>query len=152
MLFLIGYHIRANDRILETTKELSEEEFTRSASLDHGTAFQTFRHMVDVDWSWREFCTGNDVGETYIWDVTPLPDLDSISAFWVDERERLLAYVGALDEDELGQPMTFGQDQPVTVPRWQIIAHVVNHGTQHRSELARYLTDCGRSPGDLSMI
>jgi hypothetical protein len=24
--------------------------------------------MVDVDWSWREFCTGNDIGQIYFWD------------------------------------------------------------------------------------
>ena len=38
------------------------------------------------------------------------------------------------------------------VPMWQMLAHVVNHGTQHRSEAAVILTDAGRSPGDLDMI
>lgn len=32
---------------------------------------------------------------------------------------------------------------------WHCLLHVVNHGTQHRSEAAAILTGYGRSPGDL---
>ncbi len=35
---------------------------------------------------------------------------------------------------------------------WQMLAHVINHGTQHRSEAAALLTDAGRSPGEIDMI
>lgn len=38
------------------------------------------------------------------------------------------------------------------IPMWQLLTHVVNHGTQHRSEAAALLTEGGRSPGDLDMV
>ncbi len=152
VLFLVRYHVRANERILEKTAELSDQEFRRPAGFDHGTAFQTLRHLVDVEWSWREFLNGNDVGETYLWDVSPMTDLQSISAFSADEHARLLAYVGSLDQRDLDEPLVIGDEEPVDVPRWQLLAHIVNHGTQHRSELARYLTECGHSPGDLDLV
>jgi len=42
--------------------------------------------------------------------------------------------------------------QPSDVRFWQMLAHVVNHGTQHRSEAAALLTTAGRSPGEIDMI
>ena len=35
---------------------------------------------------------------------------------------------------------------------WQMLLHLLNHGTQHRSEAALLLTQVGRSPGDLDLI
>lgn len=119
----------------------------RPASLDHGTAFQTLRHLADVEWSWREFCSGHDPGETYAWDHFPLDDLGSIRAFIAEEDVRLREYVKGLDQTTLAERLG-----TKSFPRWLLIAHVVNHGTQHRSELARYLTELGHSPGDMDLI
>ena len=146
LLPFVRFHAWANRRILDTAAELTNDEFRRAAGLDHGTAFQTLRHLVDVDWSWREFCAGNDVGETYVWERVPLEDLASISAFCSEEDATILAYVPSLDDAALNESLRL--DDEFAVPRWLILAHIVNHGTQHRSELARYLTDCGHSPGE----
>ncbi len=150
LLALVRFHAWANERILTTAQGLSDEEFRRPAPLDHGSVFQTLRHLADVDWSWRELCAGNDVGQTYVWDHGfVIDDLESIRAFCLEEDARLRRYVEGLDQTALAEPLALGERSH---PRWLIIAHVVNHGTQHRSELARYLTDCGHSPGDLDLI
>jgi uncharacterized damage-inducible protein DinB len=147
---IVRFHTWANRRIIETTALLSDDELRRPAPLDHGTAFQTLRHLVDVDWSWREFCAGHDVGQTYVWDEVPLEDLDSIRRFNDEEDARLLAYVDAIDHAALNEQLAL--DETTSVPRWLILTHVVNHGTQHRSEMARYLTDLGHSPGELDLL
>ena len=153
LLALVRFHAWANDRILTTAADLSDEEFHRTPKLDHGSAFETLRHLVDVDWSWREFCIGNDVGDSYVWDHGfALDDLPAIHAFCIDEDARLRSYVESLDDPALAEPLAMSADPDDRVPRWLIIAHVVNHGTQHRSELARYLTECGHSPGDLELL
>ena len=150
LLPLVRYHAWANERILTTAETLSDEDFRRPASLDHGTVFQTLRHLVDADWSWREVCEGHDIGETYVWQYGfVLDDLKSIRAFCVEEDARLQKYVAGLEHEAL---MVSPLPGKVPEPRWLIVAHVVNHGTQHRSELARYLTDCGLSPGELGLL
>jgi uncharacterized damage-inducible protein DinB len=35
---------------------------------------------------------------------------------------------------------------------WHAMAHLVNHGTQHKTEAAAMLTGFGHSPGDIDMI
>lgn len=150
LLAFVRFHAWSNDKILTTAAALSAEELTRPSTFDRGSAFDTIRHLVDADWSWREFCIGNDVGETYVWDHGfVLDDLPALHAFCLEEDARLRSYVESLDTDALDERLGSGD---LSVPRWLIFGHVVNHGTQHRSELARYLTVCGHSPGDLGLL
>jgi uncharacterized damage-inducible protein DinB len=151
LLAFVRYHAWANDRIMTTAADLSDNELRKDGVLDHGSAFQTIRHLVDVDWSWREFCIGNDVGETYVWDHGfTLEDLSALHAFCLEEDVRLRTFVESLDDQALAHP--WGTDAHFTRPRWLVVAHIVSHGTQHRSELARYFTECGHSPGDLDNL
>ncbi len=151
-LVLVRYHIHSNERILETAANLSDQEFRGPAQLDYETAIETLLHMAIVDWSWRELCIGNDDDDSFP-DGWPPADLAGIKAFWAEEHARLLSYVGSLDDHELEQPLTWeGGDGPVSASRSLVLAHIVNHGTQHRSELARFLTECGHSPGDLDLL
>lgn len=153
MLAFVRFHAWANDRILTVAAGLSDEELRRAGVLDRGSAFDTIRHLVDVDWSWREFCAGNDVGDTYVWDQGfALDDLPAITQFNLEEGRRLRDYVASLDEAQLNEPLAMSEDPSDRIPRWLILAHIVNHGTQHRSELAHYLTRCGHSPGDLDLL
>jgi uncharacterized damage-inducible protein DinB len=151
LLAFVRYHAWANDRILTTAADLSDDEFRKDGVLDHGSAFQTIRHLVDVDWSWREFCIGNDVGETYVWDHGfALDDLGGLHAFCLEEDARLRSFVESLDDDALAEQ--WGTHADFTRQGWLVVAHIVSHGTQHRSELARYFTECGHSPGDLDNL
>jgi len=153
LLALVRFHAWANDRILTVAGGLTDEELRRAEVLDRGSAFDTTRHLVDVDWSWREFCVGNDIGDSYVWDHGfTLDDLPAIHRFCLEEDRRLRDYVRSLDETGLIEPLAMSEDPNDRIPRWLILAHVVNHGTQHRSELAHYLTRCGHSPGDLDLL
>ncbi len=153
LLAFVRFHAWANDRILTTAAEVSEGDLRRPDTLDRGSAFDTIRHLVDVDWSWREFCGGNDIGASYVWDHGfALDDLPALHAFCLEEDGRFRDYVASLDARALDEPLVMSEDPDDRIPRWLILVHVVNHGTQHRSEIGHYLTRCGHSPGDLDLL
>jgi uncharacterized damage-inducible protein DinB len=54
--------------------------------------------------------------------------------------------VRSLSEADLAREVDYGTVQggpPHFMQLWQILIHVVNHGTHHRSELSRMLEDSG---------
>jgi uncharacterized damage-inducible protein DinB len=75
----------------------------------------------------------------------PLPTVEALRAAWEDEWGRMDAWLARLDDATMNM-----SEGGVTL--WQALAHVVNHGTQHRSEAAALLTAGGRSPGEIDMI
>jgi uncharacterized damage-inducible protein DinB len=75
----------------------------------------------------------------------PLPSPAGLVAAWDLEWAAWDAWLATLDDEALLSPSE-------EIPMWQLLAHVMNHGTQHRSEAATLLTEAGRSPGDLDML
>ena len=76
----------------------------------------------------------------------PRPESDA--ALPADLRDRWEAEWAALDEFLDGATEAGMNGSSDGMPLWQTMLHVVNHGTQHRSEAAALLTEAGRSPGD----
>jgi len=145
LLQFLEYNPRADGHILAQVKQLSVEQLHGAAQMSHGNAFDLVRHMLDSEWSWRLFASGG-AGQKYLWEVEDVPDMPAIERFWQAEHERLLEFVGSLSDADLNRDVDYGTaqgGQPHFMQLWQILIHVVNHGTHHRSELSRMLEDSG---------
>ncbi len=154
ILDLLRYNRWANGQILEQIEQLTPEQLKAPANLDHGTALQTLQHAIDVEWSWR-LMAQQIPAPKLLAEVEDISTLAAIAEYWKREADELQTFVQGLDEQRLNALVDYGTPQGWPARRakvWHILAHIVDHSTQHRSELARYLTDVGYSPGDLSML
>ena len=83
-----------------------------------------------------------------------IPSLAALRALWKGEREAMSDYLASLCDNDLERTIHYANSrgQAFENTLWHIFSHVINHSTQHRSEVAMLLTALGHSPGDLDLI
>lgn len=149
---LYKYNQWANGRILGAAANLTPEQFLAPASYPHGGLRGTLAHTLFAEWIWRNRWEGNSPA----FRIKPeeFPTFGSLRTRWMEEEMYLMAFVDALTDEKLNNIFTYKntRGEPFEQVLWKAMAHVVNHGTQHRAEAAAMLTDFGCSPGDVDMI
>lgn len=149
---LYKYNSWANARLLDAASNLTEEQFLAPDSFPHGGLRGTLTHALFAEWIWRMRWQGESPTEG----IKPedFPTFDSLRARWLEEEKALDSFVDELTDEKLNAPFQYKNTRGKTLENilWQAMAHVVNHGTQHRSEAAAMLTELGRSPGDIDLI
>lgn len=150
---LFDYNYWVNQRILDAAAGLSEEQFAASADVSHGSLRGTLVHALGAEWVWRLRCQGTSPKALLSQD--DFPDLVSLRTRWDEEEHAMREYLAGLTDGDIAGTITSYSRTEGTrfeAPLWQILLHVINHGTQSRSEAAVLLTQYGHSPGDLDYM
>ena len=137
-----AYHFTENRKIWDRyIATLPYEQFTQNANYSHGSVRDQIVHLMSVDELWFSELRGLEPSE-------PLPTVDFddrkiIRAHWDNVEQSMRDYLAALQDE-----MLF--DKPIKEPEedqdlivWQVLLHVVNHGTDHRAQILRLLNDLG---------
>jgi len=159
------YNYWADQRILTTCAKVSREQYVAPTS--DASLRATLIHILDSEWAWRtafqEYFVANDslkersqADEPKLWNHTDLteadlPTFDALKERWQADERAMRAYLGSLGDQDLNGLVRYRIPGGIVRERvlWHCLLHVVNHGTQHRSEAAVLLTNYGQSPGGL---
>jgi uncharacterized damage-inducible protein DinB len=150
---LYDYNYWANARIVSAASRVSPEQLRAPAGLSHGSLRGTLVHILGTEIVWRLRCQAG-MSPPALAAENEFQTLETIQARWAGEERMMRGYLASLDDEALTARVQYKTTKGVPFENvvWHLLLHVVNHGTQFRSEAAVALTGYGQSPGDLDML
>jgi uncharacterized damage-inducible protein DinB len=158
---LFSYSGWANQRVLERASKLREEDyFAPVAGLSFDTLHATLAHAYVADAVWlarwqgrpltRHMADARQMDRIVETEVRTLEEL--VQRWRALELERL-EYLAWLSDEDVKAPLAYRttDGREFSQPLGEQMAHVINHGTQYRTEASVALTAHGFSPGDLDL-
>jgi uncharacterized damage-inducible protein DinB len=143
---LLDYHYWARDRILDAAEPLMAEQFTRNLGNSFPSVRDTLVHLLSADWVWCARWQG-EVPQAMLDPVT-FPDVASIRAVWAEHEPKVRAVLDRFGENGTTRLIEYRTFNGVSQaqPFWQILQHVVNHGSYHRGQITTMLRQLGATP------
>ncbi len=151
-LILYQYNAWSTAKILNAASSVKQEQFLEHVSFPHRSLRGTLVHTLFAEWVWRKRWEGTPNNPS--WKPDEFPAFESLRARWSDEESRLMNFVANVTDERLSSKIKYVSTEGFPHERvvWECMAHLVNHGTQHKTEAAAILTSMGYSPGDIDLI
>ena len=147
--FIFDHLYWARDRVLAAAGELSDEEFGRENGFTYGSVQGILVHALDAEESWCSRFLGEPVAAAP--SVDEIGSVEALRTRWGAAEAPMRRFLAGVTEASLAEDFVLKRrnGEEHRTPLWVVLTHVVNHGTQHRSEAAEAVTMVGRSPGSL---
>ena len=151
---LAQYNIWATQRLCESLKAVSDDDFNKDVGLYFKSIVGTLNHLL--------------LGEHYLWysrfkqGISPAIALNTMiqtkKTALVDELQEKsknwIEFLEQLDEKTLNADLTYKRvsGQQLTLPYAATLMHVFNHGTHHRGQITAAMTGLGYACPELDLV
>ena len=131
---------------------MTNAQFVAPGSASFSSVRDTLVHTMWAQWNWLLRWRGGP--NPPLFEPTEYADVAAVRARWNEIDGETHAFVAQVDDAALESICRYvnSRNEPMAYPLWQQMLHQVNHGTQHRSEVAVILTEYGHSPGWMDFI
>lgn len=124
---LYDYHFALNRRLWEQgVAPLTAEQFRRAAPYSVGSVRNQVVHMMNMEARWFAALRGQPVPG--ILNPVYFGTAAKVRKAWNGVEQDMRAYLVELRDEALARPIT----NEMTV--WEVLWHVLNHGTDHRAQ------------------
>jgi uncharacterized damage-inducible protein DinB len=147
----LDYTAWASRRLLENTAKLSPEDLVRDFNTSDRTVLDTLVHVFAADRIWLARIHGAAPGSF----INPEDrQLSALQTEWPALHGRWKQWSTPLTDQDVQAKVAYRdmKGNPWEQPLWQILLHVVNHGTHHRGQVSGFLRAMGYNPPPLDLI
>jgi uncharacterized damage-inducible protein DinB len=143
---LVDYHYWARDRLLQAVEPLTADQLAFTIASSFPSVHETLVHLWGAEVIWLRRWEGDSPTELPAGDS--VADLASIRRVWAEEETKLRALLERLGENGVARPMEYRtfDGKPYVQPFWQMLVHLVNHGSYHRGQVTTMLRQLGVPP------
>jgi uncharacterized damage-inducible protein DinB len=147
----LDYTAWASLRLLGAAAELPPGELTRDFGTADGSVLHTLVHIFAADRLWLARLSGTSP-TIFLTDADR--GLPALQNAWPALLERWRSWAANLSDEQVRADIAYRdmRGNPWKQPVWQVIFHVVNHGTHHRGQVSGFLRTLGRVPPPLDLI
>ncbi len=125
---LFDYHFTRNRELWQhCIATLTPDQFVQETNYSIGSLRNQCVHLQNIDERWFSGLRGLDVPDFA--DPAAYPDAASVRAKWDAVEADMREYLADLKDSTLAEDFMPG------VKVWQILFHVINHGTDHRAQM-----------------
>jgi uncharacterized damage-inducible protein DinB len=141
------YHLWANLRLLDACRRLSDAQLDATAKGTFGSVRETLMHMLTAEEGYARTLTG-EMPTPPLKELTAFPGFDELRQRAKGSGEALIAFAEQVEQGELNQILHLDggtYDAPVIV----VVIQAIDHGIDHRSQIATLLSQQDIEPPDL---
>jgi uncharacterized damage-inducible protein DinB len=148
----IEYTAWASARLVEAAGQLTPEELTHNFATADKNVLGTLVHVFAADRIWMARVTGQVPGKF----IDPERDmlLSVLQNDWPPLLRKWQEYTSALTANSAEAIIRYQDTKGNSYqnPAWQIVLHLVNHGTHHRGQVSGFLRAMGKVPPPLDLV
>ena len=122
-------------------QQIPFEQFVQDVPYSLGSIRNQILHLMHVDEVWFRELSNLEPPEPY--QPTAFDDREAIGRHWVRIEQEMRAYLGILQDEMLNTAPIREPEEDRELKVWQVLFHVLNHGTDHRAQILRLLHDLG---------
>jgi uncharacterized damage-inducible protein DinB len=146
LCLLIDYNYWARDRVLDAVSQITPEQFLRPMGNSFSSVRDTVAHICAAERVWIARLKGEP--PQGLLQPERLPDVVAARKEWAELEGAMRERLATLGPEAMQRTIEYqdlrGNHQSDAL--WQILQHLVNHGTYHRGQITTMLRQMDAAP------